>query len=34
MNVVSGDKMPDKTQGPLIGLLKQMGYDSSMVCKQ
>jgi hypothetical protein len=31
---VSGGKAEDKSQGPLIGLLKDMGYDSSMVCKQ
>lgn len=34
MNIVSGDKNPDKTQGPLIGFLSEMGYDSTMVCKQ
>jgi cytochrome-b5 reductase len=34
MALVSGDKQPDKSQGPLVGLLKDMGYESSMVCKQ
>jgi len=34
MAVVSGDKQPDKSQGPLVGHLKAMGYDESMVCKQ
>lgn len=33
MNVVSGDKLPDKTQGEIVGLLKEMGYDSSNVYK-
>jgi len=34
MALISGDKMPDKTQGPVTGLLKDMGYTSDMVCKQ
>ncbi len=31
MNLISGDKLPDKTQGPVTGLLKQLGYDESNV---
>jgi cytochrome-b5 reductase len=34
MNLLSGDKQPDKSQGPLIGLLKDMGFASSQVNKQ
>jgi cytochrome-b5 reductase len=30
---LSGDKAPDKTQGPLTGLLKDMGYTESQVFK-
>lgn len=33
MNIVSGDKNEDKTQGEISGLLKEMGYDSSNVYK-
>lgn len=33
MNAVSGDKLPDKTQGPLSGLLKDMGYTEQQVFK-
>lgn len=33
MKAVSGDKAEDKSQGPLTGLLKDMGYTESMVYK-
>eukprot|EP01135_Chromosphaera_perkinsii_P005235 Nk52_evm4s327 gene=Nk52_evmTU4s327 len=33
MKAISGDKMPDKSQGPLEGLLKKMGYSEKMVYK-
>jgi cytochrome-b5 reductase len=33
MNVVSGDKAPDKSQGELSGLLKAMGYAAEQVYK-
>jgi cytochrome-b5 reductase len=33
MNAVSGDKAPDKSQGELAGVLKDMGYTSDMVYK-
>jgi cytochrome-b5 reductase len=33
MNVVSGDKAKDYTQGPLSGLLKQLGYTEKQVFK-
>jgi hypothetical protein len=33
MAAVSGDKAPDKSQGPLSGLLKGMGYSEDMVYK-
>lgn len=33
MNALSGDKLPDKSQGPVTGLLKDMGYDSDTVYK-
>ena len=33
MNVISGNKAPDKSQGELKGLLKSLGYSSDMVFK-
>lgn len=33
MNLVSGDKAPDKSQGELIGILKDLGYTSEQVYK-
>jgi cytochrome-b5 reductase len=33
MNAISGDKMPDKSQGPVQGILKELGYDNSSVYK-
>jgi hypothetical protein len=33
MNSISGDKAPDKSQGPLSGMLKELGYDESNVYK-
>lgn len=33
MKFVSGDKLPDKSQGPLEGLLKDMGYTEQQVFK-
>lgn len=30
---ISGDKLPDKSQGLLSGMLKDMGYTESMVYK-
>lgn len=33
MAAVSGDKAPDKSQGPLTGLLKQLGYSEQQVYK-
>lgn len=33
MAALSGDKAPDKSQGPLTGLLKDMGYSSEQVYK-
>lgn len=33
MNAVSGDKNPDKTQGEVAGILKEMGYDRTDVYK-
>ena len=33
MEAISGDKMPDKSQGELKGLLKKMGYKESEVYK-
>lgn len=33
MRAISGDKLPDKSQGPLTGLLKDLGYDESQVFK-
>lgn len=33
MKAVSGDKLPDKSQGPVTGLLKDMGYDETNVYK-
>jgi cytochrome-b5 reductase len=31
MKSISGDKLPDKSQGPLSGLLKDMGYTEQQV---
>lgn len=33
MNSVCGDKEPDKSQGPLTGILKELGYTSDNVFK-
>jgi cytochrome-b5 reductase len=33
VNVVSGDKAPDKSQGPLAGMLKSLGYEEAGVYK-
>ena len=33
MRVFSGDKLPDKSQGPLEGILKDLGYTSETVFK-
>lgn len=33
MQALSGDKMPDKSQGPVSGLLKEMGYTEAHVYK-
>ncbi|KAI8876208.1 ferredoxin reductase-like protein [Backusella circina FSU 941] len=33
MEMVSGDKNPDKSQGPLKGYLKRLGYKQDCVCK-
>jgi cytochrome-b5 reductase len=33
MNAVSGDKAPDKSQGELVGMLKEMGYKAEEVFK-
>lgn len=33
MGALSGDKLPDKSQGPLTGLLKELGFDESNVYK-
>ncbi|KAI3438115.1 hypothetical protein D9Q98_000556 [Chlorella vulgaris] len=33
MKSISGDKLPDKSQGPLSGLLKDMGYTEQQVFK-
>jgi len=33
MKSISGDKAPDKSQGELQGLLRDLGYDSTMVFK-
>lgn len=33
MNAVSGDKAKDKSQGPLSGMLKDMGYSAERVFK-
>mmetsp|Transcript_13476 Transcript_13476/g.20261 ORF Transcript_13476/g.20261 Transcript_13476/m.20261 type:complete len:284 (+) Transcript_13476:26-877(+) len=33
MHAVSGDKQPDKSQGPLSGALKALGYRENMVYK-
>ena len=33
MKAVSGDKLPDKSQGPLEGMLKDMGYSEGQVFK-
>jgi cytochrome-b5 reductase len=33
MKMVSGDKNPDKSQGPLGGYLNKLGYKQNCVCK-
>ena len=33
MKVVSGDKAPDKSQGPLSGALAELGYTPAQVFK-
>ncbi|PRW57497.1 NADH-cytochrome b5 reductase [Chlorella sorokiniana] len=33
MRAISGDKLPDKSQGPLTGMLKDLGYTESQVFK-
>lgn len=33
MEIVSGDKNPDKSQGTLRGFLKELGYLQDRVCK-
>lgn len=33
MAAISGDKLPDKSQGPLSGMLLELGFDSSNVFK-
>ncbi|KAG0579970.1 hypothetical protein KC19_4G139000 [Ceratodon purpureus] len=33
MNIVSGDKAPDRSQGELVGILKDLGYTSEQVFK-
>ena len=33
LKAVSGDKLPDKSQGPLAGMLKDMGYTEGQVFK-
>ncbi|KAG0629793.1 hypothetical protein M758_1G130800 [Ceratodon purpureus] len=33
MNLISGDKAPDKSQGELIGMLKDLGYTPQQVYK-
>jgi cytochrome-b5 reductase len=33
MRAISGDKLPDKSQGPLEGILKELGYTSESVFK-
>ncbi|KAI8871506.1 NADH-cytochrome b5 reductase 2 [Ramicandelaber brevisporus] len=33
MDAVSGDKLPDKSQGPLSGMLSRLGYVASQVFK-
>ncbi|GAB4819014.1 hypothetical protein N2152v2_006060 [Parachlorella kessleri] len=33
MKAISGDKLPDRSQGPLEGLLKELGYTSNNVFK-
>ena len=33
MNAVSGDKAPDKSQGPLSGALRDLGYAPEEVFK-
>lgn len=33
MNLISGDKAPDRSQGELVGLLKELGYTSEQVYK-
>ena len=33
MKAISGDKAEDKSQGPLTGILKDLGYTSEQVYK-
>jgi len=33
LQAISGDKLPDKSQGPLTGMLKDMGYTEEQVFK-
>ncbi len=33
LQAISGDKLPDKTQGPLTGMLKDLGYTEEQVFK-
>lgn len=33
MAAVSGDKAPDKSQGAVVGMLKQAGYKAEQVYK-
>lgn len=33
MKAISGDKLPDKSQGPLTGMLKDLGYTEEQVFK-
>ena len=33
LQAISGDKLPDKSQGPLTGMLKDMSYTESQVFK-
>lgn len=33
LQAISGDKLPDKSQGPLTGMLKDLGYTEEQVFK-
>lgn len=33
MDTISGDKLPNKEQGPLRGLLKEIGYDGELLAQ-